>query len=179
MHVVILPGLDGTGYLLGDLAEQLSLAHEVTVIDYPADVCRYEDLFDHLSACLPREDHHIPDEIFELFPILKEFLPRRGGDLSGGQQQQLAIARALITRPKLLLLDEPTEGIQPNIIKHIGDVIKELRDRGGIAIILVEQFLDFAHRLGGQCMVLERGRCILQGSKSEISADKLKEVVSL
>lgn len=130
-------------------------------------------------ACLPRQDHHIPDDIYDLFPILKEFLSRRGGDLSGGQQQQLAIARALITRPKLLLLDEPTEGIQPNIIKHIGEVIKQLRDRGDMAIVLVEQFLDFAYALGDQFAVLERGKTILQGSKAEISFERLQEAVSI
>ena len=130
-------------------------------------------------ACLPRDQHYLPDEIFELFPILREFLSRRGGDLSGGQQQQLAIARALITRPKLLLLDEPTEGIQPNIIKHIGEVIKQLRDRGDMAIVLVEQFLDFAYGLGDQFVVLERGSCTLRGAKSEVSFDRLQKAVSL
>ncbi|MEP5731579.1 MAG: urea ABC transporter ATP-binding subunit UrtE [Sulfitobacter sp.] len=130
-------------------------------------------------ACLPREDQHIPDGVFELFPILKDFLSRRGGDLSGGQQQQLAIARALITKPKLLLLDEPTEGIQPNVIKHIGEVIKELRDRGTMAIVLVEQFLDFAYKLGDQFVVLERGRCTFRGSKAEVSSEKLQQLVSI
>ena len=130
-------------------------------------------------ACLPKDQRHVPDEVFELFPILRDFLARRGGDLSGGQQQQLAIARALITRPKLLLLDEPTEGIQPNIIKHIGEVIKVLRDRGDMAIVLVEQFLDFAYDLGDRFLVLERGSVTLEGTKSEIALDKLQAAVSV
>ena len=130
-------------------------------------------------ACLPASEHVIPDEIFELFPILKDFLGRRGGDLSGGQQQQLAIARALITRPKLLLLDEPTEGIQPNIIKQIGEVIKLLRDRGGMAIVLVEQYFDFAYGLADRIVVLRRGEVILKGEKSEIGREELLSKVSV
>lgn len=130
-------------------------------------------------ACLPAGDRHIPDEVFELFPILKEFMTRRGGDLSGGQQQQLAIARALITRPKLLLLDEPTEGIQPNIITQIGEVIGTLRDRGDMAIVLVEQYFDFALRLGDRFLVLERGIEKLSGPANEIDAQKLQEAVSV
>lgn len=130
-------------------------------------------------ACLPRDQRHIPDEIFELFPILKDFLARRGGDLSGGQQQQLAIARALITRPKLLLLDEPTEGIQPNIIKQIGTVISQLRERGDMAIVLVEQFFDFAFELGDQFLVLERGAEKLKGTAAEIERDTLHAAVSV
>jgi urea transport system ATP-binding protein len=116
-------------------------------------------------AVLPRRDRSIPDEIFELFPVLKAMLQRRGGDLSGGQQQQLAIARALVMRPKLLLLDEPTEGIQPSIIKDIERVIALLRDRGTMAIVLVEQYFDFAKRLADNFIVLDRGRTVLAGDR--------------
>jgi urea transport system ATP-binding protein len=130
-------------------------------------------------ACLPRDARSIPDEVFELFPILKDFLSRRGGDLSGGQQQQLAIARALITRPKLLLLDEPTEGIQPNIIKQIGEVIKLLRDRGDMAIVLVEQFFDFAFELGDKFVVLERGDVKLNRPAGEVERSTLHAAVSV
>lgn len=130
-------------------------------------------------ACLPRSDHHIPEEIFELFPILKDFLNRRGGDLSGGQQQQLAIARALIARPKLLLLDEPTEGIQPNIIQQIGRVIAHLRNQAEMAIILVEQYFSFAHDLGDSFYVLERGAVQLSGRKDEVDRNELLRSVSV
>ncbi len=130
-------------------------------------------------ACLPRDQRQIPGEIFDLFPILKDFLQRRGGDLSGGQQQQLAIARALITRPKLLLLDEPTEGIQPNIIQQIGEVIKRLRAAGDMAIVLVEQYFDFAFDLGDRFVVLERGACTLRGRRDEIDRETLLKSVSV
>ncbi|MGA9254897.1 MAG: urea ABC transporter ATP-binding subunit UrtE [Roseobacter sp.] len=130
-------------------------------------------------ACLPKQERQIPDEVFDLFPILKDFLSRRGGDLSGGQQQQLAIARALITRPKLLLLDEPTEGIQPNIIKQIGEVIKLLRKRGDMAIVLVEQFFDFAFDLGDKFVVLERGQVKLDQTAAQIERDVLHAAVSV
>jgi len=116
-------------------------------------------------APLPRELRHIPDEIFELFPVLKAMLHRRGGDLSGGQQQQLAIARALITRPRLLVLDEPTEGIQPSIIKDIERVIHMLARRGTMAILLVEQYLDFAKELGDHFAILDRGEVVMTGGK--------------
>lgn len=130
-------------------------------------------------ACLPRSEHFIPGEIFELFPILKEFLHRRGGDLSGGQQQQLAIARALITKPKLLLLDEPTEGIQPNIIKQIGKVIDYLRDRGDMAIILVEQFFDFAYEHADSFVILRRGAVVKSGAAGALGRDELLQAVSV
>lgn len=130
-------------------------------------------------ACLPRQDHVIPEKIFELFPILRDFLNRRGGDLSGGQQQQLAIARALIAQPKLLLLDEPTEGIQPNIIQQIGKVIELLREQGEMAIILVEQYFDFAYDLGDMFYVLERGSVRLSGRKGTVDRAELLRGVSV
>src|SRR5271166_4554650 len=108
-------------------------------------------------AVLPRAQRKIPDEIFTLFPILKTMLGRRGGDLSGGQQQQLAIGRALIMKPRLLVLDEPTEGIQPSVIKDIGRVITLLRERGEMAILLVEQYFDFVKELAQRIAVMERG----------------------
>lgn len=130
-------------------------------------------------AAAPKDQRSIPDEIFELFPILEQMLSRRGGDLSGGQQQQLAIARALITRPQLLILDEPTEGIQPSIIKDIGRVLDLLRDRGDIAIVLVEQYLDFALDLCDQLCVLDRGRVKLSGYKGRVNQDEVRALVTV
>lgn len=130
-------------------------------------------------GCLPTADRRVPDEIFELFPVLNEMKSRRGGDLSGGQQQQLAIARALITRPKLLLLDEPTEGIQPNIIQQIGRVISQLREEGQMAIILVEQYFEFAYELADKFVALRRGEVILSGRKGEFSKRDLLSKVSI
>ena len=127
-------------------------------------------------TCLPKSEHKIPDEVFELFPILKDFLHRRGGDLSGGQQQQLAIARALIIKPKLLLLDEPTEGIQPNIIQQIGRVISLLRERGDMAIVLVEQYFDFAYDLADKLVFMERGRVTSRHDKADISKEDAAKV---
>jgi urea transport system ATP-binding protein len=114
-------------------------------------------------SILPRSLRHVPDEIYELFPVLKDMLSRRGGDLSGGQQQQLAIARALVMRPNLLILDEPTEGIQPSIIKDIGRVIARLAERGDMAILLVEQYFDFARDLAAAYIVMQRGEVVLAG----------------
>jgi len=130
-------------------------------------------------GCLPSADRRVPEEIFELFPVLNEMKARRGGDLSGGQQQQLAIARALITRPKLLLLDEPTEGIQPNIIQQIGRVISQLREEGQMAIVLVEQYFEFAYELADRFVALRRGEVILQGNKSQFSKEDLLSKVSI
>ncbi len=130
-------------------------------------------------ACLDRSERGVPDKIFQLFPILKEFLHRRGGDLSGGQQQQLAIARALITRPRVLLLDEPTEGIQPNIIQQIGRVIAQLRDEGEIAVVLVEQYFDFAFNLADEFYALNRGDVVLNEGKASLAREQLLSAVSI
>ncbi|MBO6554813.1 MAG: urea ABC transporter ATP-binding subunit UrtE [Roseitalea sp.] len=130
-------------------------------------------------ATLPRGERAVPDEIYELFPVLKEMDGRRGGDLSGGQQQQLSIGRALVTRPKLLLLDEPTEGIQPNIITQIGKVIDYLRQQGQMAIVLVEQYFDFAYGLADEFVVMERGAVSLAGSRDAVSRDALVNAVSV
>jgi urea transport system ATP-binding protein len=121
----------------------------------------------------------IPPELFELFPILKQFVNRRGGDLSGGQQQQLAIARALAAGPKLLMLDEPTEGIQPSIIKDIGRVIRMLADRKTMAIVLVEQYYDFAAELADQYLVMERGEIVARGLGKDMEADGVRRKMSI
>ncbi|MEM7044149.1 MAG: urea ABC transporter ATP-binding subunit UrtE [Pseudomonadota bacterium] len=123
---------------------------------------------------LPRQARRIDEEIFELFPVLKAMLSRRGGDLSGGQQQQLAIARALVTRPKLLILDEPTEGIQPSIIKDIEQVISRLRDRGDMAILLVEQYYEFARNLADRFAVMDRGEIVMEGMQNEMIEDDVR-----
>jgi urea transport system ATP-binding protein len=119
------------------------------------------------------------DRIYTLFPIIKEFLPRKGGMLSGGQQQQLAIARALLTEPKLLILDEPTEGIQPNIIDQIGDAIKMLREEGKMSILLVEQYLDFCKELGDNFAILERGSVAAAGPMKSLSEEMIKEFLTV
>src|SRR6056297_37445 len=125
-------------------------------------------------SCLPRGERVVPEEIYDLFPVLREMEGRRGGDLSGGQQQQLAIGRALVTRPKLLLLDEPTEGIQPNIIQQIGNVIHQLRDEGEMAILLVEQYFEFAYDLADRFYVMGRGSICFAAKKSETTKDAVQ-----
>jgi len=121
----------------------------------------------------------IKNEIFDLFPVLRTMLSRRGGDLSGGQQQQLAIARALVAEPKLIIFDEPTEGIQPSIIKDIGRVIRLLRDRGDIAILLCEQYFDFARELADRFVVLSRGEVVAQGDHSQMDSEDVKRHLSV
>lgn len=130
-------------------------------------------------ACLSRGERHIPDDVFDLFPVLKEMLSRRGGDLSGGQQQQLAIGRALVMRPKLLVLDEPTEGIQPSIIKDIGEAIKYLRGKGDMAIILVEQFFEFARDLADDYVVMDRGEIVLSGDRESMVEEDVRALLTV
>jgi urea transport system ATP-binding protein len=130
-------------------------------------------------AMLPRSERFIPDEIYQTFPVLKDMLGRQGGDLSGGQQQQLAIARALIMRPRLLILDEPTEGIQPSIIKDIGRVIENLAERGDMAILLVEQYFEFARDLGAAYIVMQRGEVVLAGRGSEMDEAEVRTYLTV
>ncbi len=123
---------------------------------------------------LPRAERHVDAEIFRLFPVLKTMLARRGGDLSGGQQQQLAIARALVTQPRLLVLDEPTEGIQPSIIKDIGHAIRFLRDTAGMTILLVEQYLDFCRALADHVYIMDRGEIVHSGPAADLDRPEIR-----
>jgi urea transport system ATP-binding protein len=130
-------------------------------------------------APLPRDRRSVPDDVFSLFPVLNSMLRRRGGDLSGGQQQQLAIGRALVMRPRLLLLDEPTEGIQPSIIKDIGRAISYLRSLKEMAIVLVEQYLDFAQELGDHLVVMDRGAIVYASDKADLDEGALKRALAI
>ncbi|RIY02734.1 urea ABC transporter ATP-binding subunit UrtE [Aureimonas flava] len=125
-------------------------------------------------APVKRAERTIPEHVFELFPVLRSMLGRRGGDLSGGQQQQLAIGRALVTRPRLLVLDEPTEGIQPSIIKDIGRAIRYLKDEAGIAVLLVEQYLDFCRELADRVYILDRGRIVFSGVGADLDDPQVR-----
>jgi urea transport system ATP-binding protein len=163
---IVWDGTDVTGYS----------AHRRARIGF-ASVPQGRDIFPRLTvaenlrtgfAAAPKGEKNVPDSVFELFPVLKQMLGRRGGDLSGGQQQQLAIGRALVIRPKLLVLDEPTEGIQPSIIKDIGRVIADLAASGEMAIILVEQYFEFARDLADRFAVMERGEVVLSGTRAEM-----------
>lgn len=138
-----------------------------------------ENLFIGVKARGEKIDKDEVDRIYMLFPIIKEFLHRKGGMLSGGQQQQLAIGRALLTKPKLLILDEPTEGIQPNIIDQIGDAIKMLREEGRMSILLVEQYLDFCKELGDDFVILERGSVAASGTMEELTDEVVKEFLTV
>ncbi|MEZ8825414.1 urea ABC transporter ATP-binding subunit UrtE [Vibrio amylolyticus] len=137
---------------------------------------------ENLEVGLPireKGDRTIPDFIFDLFPVLKEMLHRRGGDLSGGQQQQLAIGRALVVNPKLLILDEPTEGIQPNIVQEIGDIIRMLNEKMGLTVLLVEQKLPFARKVGDQFCILDRGRQVAEGEMAGLNEALIKEYLTV
>jgi urea transport system ATP-binding protein len=133
----------------------------------------------HMGLAYKKAGTPVPEELYELFPVLKQMLGRRGGDLSGGQQQQLAIARALAARPKVLILDEPTEGIQPSIIKDIGRVIRMLADRGDMAIVLVEQYYDFAQELADDYIVMERGAVLARGKGANMEVDGVRALVAI
>ena len=137
---------------------------------------------ENLEVGLPiraKGDRTIPTFIFDLFPVLKEMLHRRGGDLSGGQQQQLAIGRALVVNPKLLILDEPTEGIQPNIVQEIGDIIRMLNEKWGLTVLLVEQKLPFARKVGDQFCILDRGRQVAEGDMAGLNEQLIKEYLTV
>ncbi|NOI74310.1 urea ABC transporter ATP-binding subunit UrtE [Vibrio coralliilyticus] len=137
---------------------------------------------ENLQVGLPirdKSDRQIPEFIYELFPVLKEMRHRRGGDLSGGQQQQLAIGRALVINPRLLILDEPTEGIQPNIVQEIGDIIRMLNEKLGLTVLLVEQKLPFARKVGDQFCILDRGRNVAQGEMGQLNDTLIKEYLTV
>ena len=170
------------GKRLGQISAHKMAQMGVAYVPQGRDIFPLLTVFENLQtgfSCLPRSEHFIPDDIYELFPVLEEMKDRRGGDLSGGQQQQLAIARAMLTKPKLLLLDEPTEGIQPNIIQHIGKVISLLRDRGDMAIVLVEQYFDFAYDLADQIVVLKRGAVVENASHAQTKREEILAAVSV
>ncbi|YBV97623.1 urea ABC transporter ATP-binding subunit UrtE [Phyllobacteriaceae bacterium JZ32] len=137
-----------------------------------------ENLATGYAAVKPGECN-VPPEVFELFPVLKSMLGRRGGDLSGGQQQQLAIGRALVARPKLLVLDEPTEGIQPSIIKDIGRAIRYLRDQSGLAILLVEQYLDFCRELADHVYIMDRGEIVHSGEAASLDRPEVRRFLTV
>ncbi|YCI79917.1 urea ABC transporter ATP-binding subunit UrtE [Enterobacteriaceae bacterium] len=138
-----------------------------------------ENLLMGLTRFPARHARQVPEEIYQLFPVLSAMKHRRGGDLSGGQQQQLAIGRALATRPQLLILDEPTEGIQPSVIKEIGLVIRQLANRGDMAILLVEQFYDFAAELADSYLVMSRGNVVQRGSGADMARDGVRGLVTI
>jgi urea transport system ATP-binding protein len=185
--MALLPAESGAVHLEGTRLDHLNTADRARLglgyVPQGRDIFPHlsveENLFIGLNARGQKRDPAAVERIFTLFPIIKEFLHRKGGMLSGGQQQQLAIGRALLTRPKLLILDEPTEGIQPNIIDQIGDTIKMLRAEGEMSILLVEQYLDFCKELGDDFAILERGAVVAAGEMDNLTDDVVKEFLTV
>jgi urea transport system ATP-binding protein len=170
------------GRLLNDLPPHERARAGLALVPQGREIFARLTVLENLAtgfAPLTRELRHIPDEIFSLFPVLKDMLQRRGGDLSGGQQQQLAIARALVTRPTLLILDEPTEGIQPSIIKDIERVIRALAERGNMAVLLVEQYFDFARDLAAAYLVMQRGEVVVSGRREDMDEIEVRSYLTV
>lgn len=176
-----------TGSIVYEDEEITSLPPETRAMKGIGYVPQGRDIFPHLTVrenlALGLEARGrkavLPDGIFELFPMLKGLLPRKGGDLSGGQQQQLAIARVLITEPRFLLMDEPTEGIQPSIVFEIENTIRFIKEQGNVSILLVEQFMEFALRLADYCYVMEKGAITFEGATGDLSRDEIRGRLSI
>ena len=170
------------GEALGNLAPYQRAARGIAYVPQGREIFPQLTVRENLEtgfATTIRNDRSVPDYVFDLFPVLKSMLGRRGGDLSGGQQQQLAIGRALVSRPRLLLLDEPTEGIQPSIIKDIGRAITFLKESVGLAILLVEQYLDFAREHADNIAIMDRGRIVLAGPPSELDKQDARRYLTV
>jgi len=167
---------------LGGLPAHKRAANGVAYVPQGRDIFPLLTVEENLHtgfSLLPKSEQNVPNYIFELFPVLKSMLMRRGGDLSGGQQQQLAIGRALVMRPKVLVLDEPTEGIQPSVIKDIGRAIEYLRDTQGLGIILVEQYLEFCRELASRIYIMERGEVVHHGPASDLDKKNVRKYLSV
>ncbi|MFT8431511.1 urea ABC transporter ATP-binding subunit UrtE [Acetobacter orientalis] len=182
MHAVSEGGIEWEGEDITKLPAYDRAKRGIATVPQGRDIFPLLSVRENLETgfgLLPRSQRKVPDEIFDLFPVLAKMLDRRGGDLSGGQQQQLAIARALVIKPRLLVLDEPTEGIQPSIIKDIGTIIAMLRDKGDMAILLVEQYFDFAFELADSIAVLDRGRVVLNGQACDFAAENVRAHITI
>lgn len=181
-HPISSGGIDLEGGHLSKSLPHVRAAKGIAYVPQGRDVFPMLSVRENLEtgfSLLPKNERTVPDEVFELFPVLKEMLNRRGGDLSGGQQQQLAIGRALVMRPKILVLDEPTEGIQPSVIKDIGRAIEYLRDTAGLAIVLVEQYLDFCRQLADDLYIMDRGRMVHHGPARDLDKKNVRKHLSV